>query len=233
MRIVLPITALLLVAGCSGADGGQADRSATPSQSSSSSSSAPPKTSTTSPVAVSAPPQGTPIGAVIGWVEAGKPADLAGFHTANRDGATTQLNHGVAFTTPSGRTTCMSGMTAFDDGELACLTQMSEGPAKPAAVGPDGQWIPGWIDYPGDTLTVGGLHGDPGQFGYGTGAELSYGQRLRFGDYQCRTDQIGLFCVNYAHQSGVRISDAGVQPFGCLRAVDPGADELVGLKFGC
>ena len=41
--------------------------------------------------------------------------------------------------------------------------------------------------------TVGGIHGDPGQFSLGRGPDLPYGQRLKFGDYQCRVDQIGLF----------------------------------------
>ncbi|CAN5574693.1 hypothetical protein BH09ACT8_BH09ACT8_26690 [soil metagenome] len=230
MRVFLPIAATLLVAGCSGSDGGDAAPS---SDTQSTSSAAPTKTATTSPVAAGPPAQGAPISAVIGWVEAGKPADLAGFHTADRDGKTTQLQNGVAFTTPSGKTTCMTGMTTTDDSQLTCLAELSDGPAKPAAAGPYGQWIPGWIDYPGGSLTVGGLHGDPGQFGYGKGPELSDGQRLKFGDYQCRTDQVGLFCVNYAHQSAARISDAGVLPFGCLKEVDPPANELVGLKFGC
>ncbi len=230
MRIFLPVAALLLIAGCSGsgdeANGTSAATSPPPVSSSSS-----PKT--TPPAAATPPVDGAPIAAVITWVEAGQPAELSGFHSATRDGRTTQLDDGVAFTTPSGKTTCMTGMTNDDNGELACLAELTAGPAKPAAAGPDGQWIPGWIDYPGATLTVGGLHGDPAQFGYGTGQELAYGQRLKFGDYQCRTDQVGLFCVNYAHQSAARISDAGVVAFGCLRAVDPPADELVGWKFGC
>jgi hypothetical protein len=233
MRILLPIAALLLAAGCSDAGDGGPDQSASPSQTPSTSSSASPKPPTTSPVAAGPPAQGASITALIGWIEAGKPVDVAGFHTADRDGKTTQLQNGVAFTTPSGKTTCMTGMTTVDDGQLACLTELTDGPAKPASAGPDGQWIPGWIDYPGDSLTVGSVHGDPGGFGYGKGPALSYGQRLKFGDYQCRTDQVGLFCVNYAHQSGARISDAGVLPFGCLREVAPSADELVGLKFGC
>ena len=56
-------------------------------------------------------------------------------------------------------------------------------------------------------------------FAAGIGPELPYGQSLAFGDYRCRGDQAGLFCVNYAHQSAARFSDAGVQPFGCLQPV--------------
>jgi hypothetical protein len=127
----------------------------------------------------------------------------------------------------------MTGQTSLDEGQLACLAELVDGPAKPANAGLDGQWIPGWIDFPGDTLTVGGIHGDPGQFSFGRGPDLPYGQSLKFGDYQCRVDQIGLFCVNYAHQSAARISDAGVVTFGCLREVHAPAEDLVGRKFGC
>ncbi len=232
MRIILPIAALLLVAGCSSGGDGAAEQSGSASSQPPASRSARPKPTTTSNVATAPPADGAPIAAVISWIEAGKPADLGGFHTATRDGDTTQLPGGVAFTTPSGKTTCMTGMTSFDKDQLACLAELVDGPAKPADAGPDGEWIPGWINYPGDTLTVGGVHGDPGQFSYGRGPDLAYGQRLKFGDYQCRVDQAGLFCVNYAHQSGARISDAGVVPFGCLRALDPPTDDLVGRKFG-
>ncbi|CAN5706739.1 hypothetical protein BH09ACT7_BH09ACT7_29180 [soil metagenome] len=127
----------------------------------------------------------------------------------------------------------MTGMTPLDEGQLACLAELTDGPARPANTGPDGQWIPGWINYPGDILTVGGVHGDPGQFSLGRGPDLPYGQRLKFGDYQCRVDEVGLFCVNYAHQSAARINDGGVVPFGCLREMDPPAEDLVGQKFGC
>lgn len=233
MRTLLPIAALLLVAGCSGAGVDTAERSATPSSSAEASTSTPSKTTITSSVAAPPPADGAPVAAVIGWIEAGKAADPGAFHSASRDSDTTQLDSGVAFTTPSGKTTCMTGMTQLDQGQLACLAELVDGPAKPADTGPDGQWIPGWIDFPGDTLTVGGIHGDPGQFSLGRGPDLPYGQRLKFGDYQCRVDQIGLFCANYAHQSAARINDAGVTPFGCLREIDPPAEELVGQKFAC
>lgn len=60
---------------------------------------------------------------------------------------------------------------------------------------------------------------------------MPYGQALAFGDYRCRADPAGLFCVNYAHQSGAWFSDAGIEPFGCLQKVTPPAD--VGLRFSC
>jgi hypothetical protein len=80
-------------------------------------------------------------------------------------------------------------------------------------------------------VQVGSVHGDPGRFDAGTGPELPYGQSLAFGDYRCRSDQAGLVCVNYAHQSAVQLSDAGVQTFGCLQPAT--APPQIGEKFSC
>ena len=63
------------------------------------------------------------------------------------------------------------------------------------------------------------------------GPELPYGEALAFGDYRCRSDPAGLYCVNYAHQSAARFSDAGVVPFGCLQKVTPPAE--IGEKYSC
>jgi hypothetical protein len=112
---------------------------------------------------------------------------------------------------------------------LACLVELTNPPPRPADV--YGEWKGGWVDFTGPTLDVGSAHGDPGRFSRGTGPELPYGQSLTFGDYRCRADQAGLFCVNYAHQSAVRFSDAGVEPFGCLQKVSPPPD--IGEKFSC
>jgi hypothetical protein len=87
------------------------------------------------------------------------------------------------------------------------------------------------VDFAGPSMEVGSAHGDPGRFSSGTGQELPYGQSLAFGDYRCRADPAGLFCVNYAHQSAARFSDAGIEAFGCLREVTPPAD--IGKKFSC
>lgn len=78
---------------------------------------------------------------------------------------------------------------------------------------------------------MGAGRADPGQFSAGTGAELPYGSTLKFGDYQCRSDQAGVFCINFAHQSGVRISDTGVEPFGCLRKDDTPPDAAA--RYSC
>jgi len=48
------------------------------------------------------PPAGAPVADVIAWVEAGTPADPAGFHTATREGAPTDLGTDIAFTTATG-----------------------------------------------------------------------------------------------------------------------------------
>jgi hypothetical protein len=54
---------------------------------------------------------------------------------------------------------------------------------------------------------------------------------LAFGDYRCRADAAGLFCVDYAHQSAVKMSASGVEAFGCLQKTTPPPD--IGLRFSC
>jgi hypothetical protein len=188
-----------------------------------------PRTTTPTPTTPAQPPQaGADMTDVIRFVEAGQPADAGQFHTASREGATTQLGDDVAFTTPSGKTRCMTDSEHFG-GALACLVDLTIPPLQP----PDiyGQWKGGWVDFEGPTIEIGSVHGDPGRFGQGTGAALPYGQTLAFGDYRCRSDQVGLYCVNYAHQSAARFSDEGVVPFGCLQKVTPPAD--IGEKYSC
>jgi hypothetical protein len=175
------------------------------------------------------PAAGAPIADVIAWIEAGQPADQRDYRSATRDGTVTQLQDSdVAFTTPSGKTRCMTD-SLFSSGELSCLVKLTNPPPQPNGV--EGQWIAGWVDYDGTTLTVGSVHGDPGPFIYGDGGKLPYGQALKFTNFQCRVDETGLFCVNSAHQSAARISDTGVEPFGCLNRVPPPPD--IGVKFSC
>ncbi|HET6731838.1 hypothetical protein [Mycobacterium sp.] len=225
MRIAGLIATSLLVAGCSQSGGGNADRiEPIPSTSSATSPSRPSTTPPTSTKPASPPKPGAPIGALITWIESGTSADAGAYHSATRDGATTELGDDVAFTTPSGKTNCMT-----DGGTLACLVDLADPPPRPTEV--YGEWKGGWVDFEGPTLQVGSAHGDPGRFTAGTGPEMPYGQALAFGDYRCRADPAGLFCVNYAHQSGAWFSDAGIEPFGCLQKVTPPAD--VGLRFSC
>lgn len=165
---------------------------------------------------------------VVAWVEAGAPADPNQYHSATRDGNTTDLGEDVAFVTPSGKTNCMTD-SKYSDGALACLVDLKNPPPRPEDA--YGEWKGGWIDYDGKLVMVGRVMGDPGRFTAGTGPELPYGQSLAFGDYRCRSDQAGLFCVNYAFQSAAQFSDAGVQPFGCLKPSSP--MPQVGEVFGC
>ncbi|BBY42274.1 hypothetical protein A5765_00690 [Mycolicibacterium celeriflavum] len=227
MRMAVLI-ACVLVAGCSSTTGGQAERiePIPPDPSASSPSATTTTPSTTKPVAPPAP--GAPLNAVIAWIEAGEPADDARYHTATRDGQTTQLGDDVAFTTPSGKTSCMTDAD-YSDGALACLVDLLDPPPRPANA--YGEWKGGWVDYDGSNLTVGSVHGDPGRFTVGDGPELPYGQTLAFGDYRCRADSVGLFCVNYANRSAVKFSDAGIEPFGCLQPVT--APPQTGEKFSC
>jgi hypothetical protein len=164
---------------------------------------------------------------VIKWVEAGSPADTGGFHTATRDGETTDLKPDIAFVAAAGTARCMTDKLL--DGQLACLVEADGLPPKPSDV--EGNWVAGWVDFAGQTVDIGSFHGDPGRFTYGDGAELPVGQSLAFGDYRCRTDESALVCVNYAHQSGLRISDAGIEPLGCLKPTAPPVG--VGRQLGC
>ena len=229
MRIAGLIAASVLVAGCSQSVGGDAERS-TPSLTvpPSTTRAAPSTTSPRSTTPARPPGPGAPIGDVTAWVEAGVPADPARYHSATRDGATTDLGEDVAFVTPSGKTNCMTD-TKYSAGALACLVDLKNPPPRPEDA--YGEWKGGWIDYDGKLIMVGRVKGDPGRFTAGNGPELPYGQSLAFGDYRCRSDQAGLICVNYAFQSGARFSDAGVQPFGCLKPSAP--MPQVGEVFSC
>jgi hypothetical protein len=230
MRVqAVAVVALMLVAGCSESVGGRPQAGSSTIAPTPCCTSRAPSSSTKAAPPQGAPAAGAPISDVIGWIEAGEPADPGAYHSATRQGSVTQLQNGdVAFITPSGKTSCMTD-SMFSTGDLACLVQFTNPPPRP----PDayGEWIGNWVEFDGPTLSVGSVHGDPGRFIYGDGPQLPYGKSLKFGDYQCRADQAGMFCVNYAHQSGARINDAGVEPFGCLQKVPPPQD--IGVKFSC
>lgn len=164
---------------------------------------------------------------VIRWVQAGPAADAADFHTATRDGKPTDLGEDIAFVASSADTRCATDKLV--NGQLSCLVKSADLPAKPSDV--EGNWIAGWVDFEGSTVDIGSLHGDPGRFTYGDGAELPEGQSLAFGDYRCRADAAALICINYAHQSGIRISQAAVEPLGCLQPVTPPVG--VGRQLSC
>ncbi|BBZ28453.1 hypothetical protein MMAD_27480 [Mycolicibacterium madagascariense] len=145
-----------------------------------------------------------------------------------RDGEATSLGDGVAFTTAGTAANCVTNQ--YQDGALACLLKLTNPPPRPADA--EGEWKGNWVDFPGTTVDVGSVHGDPGPFGNGTGAELPAGRTLAFGDYRCRADAVaGLFCVDYAHQSAVAMNASGVTGFGCLQTVSPPAG--IGRRLSC
>jgi hypothetical protein len=227
MRIAPLLATLLLVAGCSQSTGGQAQHTQ-PSLSLPSRTTTLAQTpTTTKPPA--APADGAPITQVIRWIEAGTPADASAFHSATRDGTTTQLGDDVAFSTPPpGKTICTTDFK-HNAGVLSCLVALTNPPPRPDDA--YGEWKGGWVNFDGPSIDVGSLHGDPGPFTNGDGPPLPYGESLRFGDFRCRTDPEGLFCVNYAHQSAARFSATGIEPFGCLQKAPPPAD--IGETFHC
>jgi hypothetical protein len=228
MRIAALVAVSLLVAGCSHAGGGQPGQSPT-SQPSATTSPTPTGSSAGKPPAASATPgAGAPISDVIAWIEAGHPADPGRYHAVTRDGGTTQLGGDIALTADAGKVSCTTE-AKHTGGALACLVQLTSPPPRPETA--YGDWQGGWVDFDGTNLQVGSARADPGPFLNGNGPELAKGDSLSFGDYRCRADQAGLFCVNYAHQSAVRFADAGIQPFGCLRSVPP--PDGVGVAFGC
>jgi hypothetical protein len=228
MRIAALVAVSLLVAGCSHAGGGQSGQPASSQPPANASPTTTGPSTGKSPVPSAAPGASAPISDVIAWIEAGHPADPGRYHAATRDGDTTQLGNDIAMTANAGRVSCMTDAKHLG-GALACLVQLSSPPPRPETA--YGDWQGGWTDFDGTKLQVGASRGDPGPFVNGNGPELADGDSLAFGDYRCRADPTGLFCVNYAHQSAVRFASAGIQPFGCLRAVPP--PDGIGLAFSC
>ena len=147
-------------------------------------------------------------------MEAAAPVDAADFHVALRNGASTPLGEDTAFTTPSG-TSCMTDLKRSAK-NLACLVNLSDPPARPPDV--YGAWgrLGGFRRRQRANRLVARR---PGRFAAGQGAPLPEDRSLSFGDFRCRSDTTALVCVNYASQSAVRFSDAGIDPYGCSRQV--------------
>jgi hypothetical protein len=224
MRIAALVALTLLVAGCSHGHPGQSQPGAGAPGST-------PATTTTAsgkPAPSAAPAADAAIAQVIAWIEAGHPADPAGFHTATRDGVVTPLGDDIAFTAQAGKVACMTDAKHTGPAPV-CLVELTNPPPAPATA--YGEWKGGWVFFDGTNLQVGAARGDPGPFVDGDGPALADGDSLSFGDYRCRADRSGLFCVNYAHRSAVRFGTAGIEPFGCLQPVPP--PDGVGLAFAC
>jgi hypothetical protein len=222
MRFAALVTLLLLVAGCSHQRDGQSGTSGSPT------------TTTTAPAgstasgASTAPAAGAAISDVIAWIQAGQAADTARYHAVTRDGVTTQLGSDIAFAVAAAKVACTTD-SKHTGGALVCLVELANPPPRPDTA--YGEWKGGWVDFDGMSLQVGAARGDPGPFVNGNGPELAIGDTLSYDDYRCRADQAGLFCVNYAHQSAVRFSGAGILQFGCLRSVP--APDGIGIAFSC
>jgi hypothetical protein len=229
MRIAGLVAVSLLIAGCSHAGNSHSGQTQTGTGAAPGTSATATSPSVSKPPAPSAAPTaGAAISDVIAFIEASHPADPAGYHNVTRDGVTTPLGNDIAFTANAGKVVCMTD-SKHTGSALACLVNLTNPPPRPATA--YGEWKGGWVDFDGTNLQVGSARGDPGPFVYGNGAELASGDSLSYDDYRCRADQAGLFCVNYAHQSAVRFSAAGIEPFGCLRSVPP--PDGVGIAFSC
>jgi hypothetical protein len=229
MRIAALVAVALLVAGCSHLGGDNAGRPPTTSPTSAgTAATTTPPSGSKPPVPAAAPTSGAAISDVIAWIEAGHPADPGRYHSATRQGATTPLGNDIALTAQAGKVSCMTDAKRTG-GVLSCLVNLANPPPRPDTA--YGDWKGGWVDFDGTNLQVGSARADPGPFLSGNGPELADGDTLSFGDYRCRADQSGLFCVNYAHQSAVRFATAGIQPFGCLKPAP--APDGVGTAFGC
>ncbi|OBI93227.1 hypothetical protein A5660_14690 [Mycobacterium alsense] len=230
MRIAALLATTLLLAGCSHPGNSGQPQTTTPT-SAGASPSAPGTTGPSGgkpPAPSAAPAAGAAVSDVIAWIEAGHPADPGRYHSATRDGASTPLGADIALAAASGAVSCMTD-SQHTGGALACLVNLTNPPPRPETA--YGDWKGGWVDFDGTSLQVGSARADPGPFVNGNGPELADGDSLSFGDYRCRADQAGLFCVNYAHQSAVRYAAAGIQPFGCLKPVPP--PDGVGTAFRC
>lgn len=226
MRIAALLATSVLVAGCSHTvvGGPRQPPNTTPVSGFSPTNTTPPFGSTPP----GAPSAKAPISDVIGWIEAGHHADPGRYHSATREGVTTPLGADIAFSAVAGKNSCMTD-SRHTAGALLCLVSLTNPPPAPPTA--YGAWQGGWVTFDGQNLQVGAARADPGPFLNGNGPELANGDSLSFGDYRCRADQTGLYCVNYAHQSAARLSPAGVEPFGCLRPAP--APDGIGTAFSC
>lgn len=230
-RFAVLTSVLILAVGCSDdatskttplPETGTAPASAVPTSSAPTSSSQAP--AAPPPEAVASPE------ALVRWVAAGRPADPADFQTVERDGEATELTgDDVAFRLPGDlKPNTLAGCIRRLSETLSCLPGLADPPPKP----PENlwQWISNWVDFNGSTITVGGYHGDPGPFSDGPGAPLPYGDSIKSGDYQCRSDPSGLYCVSLSKHTGLRMSET-LTAFGCAKQATPPAG--IGEQYDC
>ncbi|PXX68373.1 hypothetical protein DFR70_10253 [Nocardia tenerifensis] len=168
----------------------------------------------------------------IGWVKEGNSVDASRYHSASLGtGPATDLKSDIAFVSPTGKISCITGTEYQIDG-FHCVVKLKNPVPKPGEG--FGNWDGGYVNYSGQQLSVGQFRGDPGLFIHGEGQTLPYDSKLTFGNYLCRIATSGLTCVNPATRSGVQMSDEGVVPFGCLREVSAAEREAsVGRTYSC
>ncbi|TXH08377.1 MAG: hypothetical protein E6R04_11055 [Spirochaetes bacterium] len=178
-------------------------------------------------------PSNTSYNMLSSWVKEGVPQDVATFHTATMDGEVSELKDDgdVAFRLPGavrGRELkgCITDFANSDT--LTCLPPLSSPVRKPRKV--EGHWMGNWVEFNGKTLTVGSSHADPGIFMQGSGNALAFGHSLAFGNYRCRSDMTGLYCLNDATRTGFRISNT-ITAYGCTQVAD--VPYGIGAKFEC
>lgn len=232
MRSAIFASILVLLAGCMSPTTHHREQSSSATETVNAT---PPPTAAAPPVNASGPapgPKAQPA-AVLTWIEAAQLVDTANFNTVELDGTTTDLGVGeVAFRLPATvpyRT--LTGCVSYHwtTQQFSCLGGVRNAPPQPP--GMHGEWIPSWVDFDGKTVDIGSLHGDPGPFNNSNGRPLEYGTRIKFGDYQCRSDPAGMYCANYPHHSAIQLWGTSFIAFGCNK--DLTAPHGVGERFTC
>jgi hypothetical protein len=210
----------LLLAGCSA----ESARQSTPTPNVTAAAPA-----TAAPTTVEAPPgPGASVSAVADWGNAGTPVDQRTYRpTVSGDPDPRETEGVIAFTSPSGKMSCDN-----EGDRVFCDVRLLDPPPRPAAG--TGNWESGWIGYDAKTAGIGGFAGGI-RVGWGPGPVLPYGSRVTFPNYACRLEPSGLTCVDPAANTGVRINDSGIVPFGCLRRLPDNDPEHVrgGVEFSC
>ncbi|MFI9401567.1 hypothetical protein [Nocardia sp. NPDC052316] len=221
MRIAALAALILALSACSQSTSGQPQPAPGP----------PPATSTTAaPTSTPASPESR-LKDRIAWVQAGTEVDASRYHSASTGtGAAADLKSDIAFISPSGKISCITG-TAYQLDGFNCVVKLKNPVPKPHEG--FGNWDGGYVNYSAKTLTVGQFRGDPGLFIHGDGQTLPYDSKLTFGDYTCRIATDGLTCVNPTTRTGVHMSDDAIVPFGCLRETQPTPDSSVGRTYTC
>lgn len=239
VRLMVLVSVFALLTGCASpvAQKTSETSSATSTSASGTSSATTVVTSTSAPKPTTAggppPGPGASAAAVISWIEAAAPADAANFQNVDLDGTVTKLDgDDVAFRLPGDvpnrtLTGCIS--YKWTEPQFSCLGGVSNPPSKPPGI--EGEWISSWVDFDGKTVDIGSLHGDPGAFNNGNGKPLDYGTRIKFGDYQCRSDPSGMYCANYPHQSAIRLWGKSFIAYGCVKVKTP--PHGTGEQFDC